>query len=169
MRDYARTAVAPDGTVLEGYTATRNGTIIGRRGKPIAMGKPSNAGYQIASTVFKAYSVHAIIAATFHGANTTMVVDHIDGNKSNNRADNLRWVTSKINSLDSHNKSTKPRTPRPVRNVDTGETYRSANSAACAVGVNPGCVYYAAGGTRKTAAGYRWEFITEGEQLELDL
>jgi hypothetical protein len=169
MKDYARTAVAADGTVLEGYIATRNGVIVGKRGKPIGGKKLNSAGYCVVGTTYKTLSVHAIIAATFHGPNSHMVVDHIDGNKLNNRADNLRWVTSSINSLDAHNKSKAPRIAKPVRNLDTGETYRSVSAAARAMGVNSAAIWYALEGRTNTSAGYRWEYVSRGEQLELDL
>lgn len=45
--------------------------------------------------------VHRIVATAFHGPcpSSEYVVDHIDTNRQNNRADNLRWVTRLDNIL----------------------------------------------------------------------
>ena len=44
--------------------------------------------------------VHRLVCAAFHGMEGLvkgMIVDHIDTNRSNNRSDNLHWVTPKDN------------------------------------------------------------------------
>ena len=42
--------------------------------------------------------VHRLVALAFvHGRDET--VDHIDGNKRNNNASNLRWVSQRVNTL----------------------------------------------------------------------
>jgi len=45
--------------------------------------------------------VHRLVATAFIGAppSPTHQINHIDGNKSNNRADNLEWVTAQENAL----------------------------------------------------------------------
>ena len=47
------------------------------------------------------HRVHIIVATAFHGARDSKiyVVDHIDTNRCNNRADNLRWFTRLENIL----------------------------------------------------------------------
>lgn len=52
-------------------------------------------------TKFRA-SVHRIVAEAFHGPQPTPEhqVAHNDGNRQNNRADNLRWTTCKDNLAD---------------------------------------------------------------------
>lgn len=50
---------------------------------------------------FSSHSVHIIVATAFHGVRDSkkFVVDHIDTNRCNNRADNLRWLTRLENVL----------------------------------------------------------------------
>lgn len=45
----------------------------------------------------RAFTVHRLVAEAFLSkpeCDKTLVVDHLDGNKRNNRADNLEWVTN---------------------------------------------------------------------------
>lgn len=56
-----------------------------------------SSGYLVISD----HVVHRVVAAAFHGnpPSTGHVVDHIDTNRHNNRAENLRWVTRLENIL----------------------------------------------------------------------
>ncbi len=64
----------------------------------------SNAGYAIRSLSHENKSVninvHILVAEAFHGLRPTgMEVNHRDGNKKNNRADNLEWETDSGNMM----------------------------------------------------------------------
>lgn len=56
-------------------------------------------GYIFVTLHGKQYPLHRLIAETFHFEtyNENLVVNHKDGNKQNNFADNLEWVTQKEN------------------------------------------------------------------------
>lgn len=88
------------------YTVDKDGNVYGKNGKKL---KPStnHNGYQIVNFVNgrknnKTYrvgvTVHTLVARAFvSGYKPGLQVNHIDGNKKNNKASNLEWVTGKEN------------------------------------------------------------------------
>jgi len=87
--------------------------------------------------VSKSMSVHRLVAKAFHPNPdpTCTEVDHLDGNKFNNRADNLEWVTTEENRrrCDANVGRVLPLYDRikyraPVKNVDV-YFYRSQSMA----------------------------------------
>ena len=83
------------------YLVDDRGFVISKRGKPL---KPSinHRGYQIINVMVNGkrigLGVHTAIAMAFcSGFSPDLQVNHKDGNKTNNQADNLEWVTPKEN------------------------------------------------------------------------
>ena len=61
-----------------------------------SFGSKEAHGYLLGSIGGKSYRVHRVICEAFHdNPDNKPTVDHIDRNRSNNRADNLRWATAK--------------------------------------------------------------------------
>jgi len=92
----------------EEYLVRDNGAVCrlsrsGKRKRPLddkwTFGNPSKSrGYMTLSSE----AVHRIVATAFHGEQPSEqhIVDHIDTNRRNNRAENLRWVTRLDNILE---------------------------------------------------------------------
>lgn len=81
----------------ECYQCDTNGVVYGKRGKPL---KPNVncRGYKYVvfcdGNKMKTMMVHRIVASTFiNNPDNLPVINHIDGNKLNNNADNLEWTT----------------------------------------------------------------------------
>lgn len=91
----------------------------------------------------KCIRVHKIVCSEFNRAGAPdEVVNHIDGDKMNNRADNLEWVTQKENWEHAIRNGLAVPTYgiKEVVCLNTGKTYKSAAEAARAFGTWPGVI-----------------------------
>ena len=86
-------------------------TNIKRRKIGAVLGSLSSKSYLIAHVNTKNYRVHRLVFLYFHG-HMPPQVDHIDGNRLNNRIENLREATSKQN-----NQNRKPTGSSGVKGV----------------------------------------------------
>lgn len=87
---------------------------------------------------FKNVGVHQMVADTFlvhENPALNTVVNHIDGDILNNNVDNLEWCTPKDNTRNSIDRQTFCKPVKPVKCLDTGETYRTVMDASIATGV----------------------------------
>lgn len=104
--------------------------------------------------------VHKVVAAAFcDGYFDGAVVDHIDGDTTNNKASNLRFVSQKENIWDSYKRGKQNRPPRKVKQVLNGiviAEYGSVADAFRETGIRH--ISEAARGKRRTAGGYQWEY-----------
>ena len=134
------------------YSVSSDGQVRNDRTGYILKPVKSNCGYMRVGLWVKGYgklySVHRLVAEAFvQNPDGKPEVNHKDGNKENNAAINLEWVTGKENKrhcreiLGKINKHPDPTaahiaTMKKIRCLDTGEIFESITSAAKSIGVS---------------------------------
>ena len=116
------------------------------------------------------YEIHRLVGKTFvPNPSNNPVINHKDGNKHNNNADNLEWVTQKENIIHSwelgkaHNQGKLNR--KKIMCVETGEIFDSRDCAAKAHGpehLNYRSSAYNIGRCAKNgkkAYGFTWKYL----------
>jgi hypothetical protein len=150
---------------LKDYLITKSGKLINTLTTKIVKGTKRN-GYYNVTIKGKCYAIHRLVAKTFHpqpvGKN---VVNHINENKEDNRAENLEWVTQKENT---HKHSKEISHSRKVKQIDmkTNEVIKifdQITEAANAVGVTRRAIQLVLDENKKnkTAGGYFWEYVDD--------
>lgn len=119
----------------------------GKRKQPKLL-KPSNpkrdfyrmVNLRIAKDVYKTFTVHCLVANAFvANPNGYTYVNHKDGNKKNNRAENLEWCTPKENMQHASRMDLMKR--RQIREIVTGKEYPSIYEAARQIGCSVSYIY----------------------------
>ena len=111
----------------------------------------------------KTFRIHRLVALYFiDNPNNLPYVNHIDGNKTNNRVENLEWCTAKQN--DEHARRTGLKVQeKPVlaENVESGEkiAFKSVSEAGAILGINKGTISKVLHGKRNKVHGYKFYFI----------
>lgn len=157
------------------YSVTIDGVVRNDRTGQIRKLTVSNSGYYCVKLwnggKGKNCFVHRLVAAAFvPNPDCKPEVNHIDGNKANNTASNLEWVSGaenkrhcrevlgKINrnpNAEAAHNACKKR----VRCLETGSEYESITSAAKAVGVTQGSLSAHLLGHNRRCRGMQFEYV----------
>ena len=132
-------------------------------------------GYKHVEILNKSIRLHCLVCRAFHGEPPTAEhtqVDHIDGDRGNPRADNLRWVTPGENmrhsfATNKNRRSNAPQMSKPVlgrlvavagNQAASWVSYNSSCDAARQLGLSPGNISACCRGKQKQTGGYEFEF-----------
>ena len=163
--------------VFKLYNITEEGKIFRIEDNKEFFGTKDKYGYIRFSPVINGkkynFKVHRLVAIKFiENPNNKPQVNHKNGNKADNRVENLEWVTAKENTIHAHkNKlATNNHIKKKVKQIDinTNEiinVYNSIREASVATGISEKnisdvCRKYKQKNkpyTRKTAGGYKWK------------
>lgn len=116
----------------------RNGGVRYVEGRLLSTYKMPNGYHQVQlsknSSKEKKY-VHRLVACAFiENSKNLEEVNHIDGDKSNNKAENLEWVNHKDNQIYTI-KMMRTKKAMPVIYLETKDTYMSLSEAEKATGI----------------------------------
>lgn len=121
---------------------------------------------------YKQFSIHRLVAEAFvENPNGYAEVNHLDEDKTNNRADNLEWCDHKYNT--NYGTAQKRRAEkrrngpksRPVDQLDMDgnyiQTFPSMAEAKRLYGFAQSNIFYAINGRYAHAYGYKWRYATK--------
>lgn len=160
----------------EGVVRSVDRIVLGGRGEYNRIAKGSvkkntlrkNGYYAIGlwkNNVQKIENIHRILATIFiPNPNNLPGVNHIDGDKANNKLSNLEWCNQSYNVQHAYNTGLTSRNKKIVC-VETGRIFNSASEAARFVKGYQSAISACARGERKKAYGYHWSFLNELEEL----
>ena len=125
----------------------------------------SGAGYQKVAAVHGSLQyVHKLVAETWidnPNPNYYTRVNHFNGDKNDNRVENLEWVAPSQDIRHAHRTGLTKGRKAPIRIVETGEVFESQSECARRIGVTQSAIWQCLARRRSTTRGYHFEYVED--------
>lgn len=154
------------------YSVSNYGQVKNNRNDFILKPRPDRKGYLRVSIpnndgIIKDQLIHRLVAKAFcSGEKDGFDVNHIDGNKSNNRADNLEWCTRSHNLKHGYRiglRSSPQNRCKSVRIIETEETFPSVRECARSLGCRHSNISLCLNGRQQSCYGYHFEWVARDD------
>ena len=126
--------------------------------------KPHHSGYIYVRVNYQKYALHRLVASTFlDNPENKDIVNHKDGNKINNKVDNLEFVTIKENCLHKYKTNLVKKYTRKIGQYDLNNNLiKEFESIKAAMDeLNIYTIKKVLYGEQKTAGGFIFKYLDE--------
>jgi hypothetical protein len=153
-----------DNNKIENYFVSSLGRFKNKKGVIMKDYKPHHSGYIYLRVNIKKYALHRLIAQTFiPNLENKPFVNHIDGNKLNNKLENLEWTTCAENNQHNHNVGLIKCFTRKVAQYDLEmneiNRFNSIKEAGMALNISPSTIKSVLYNKQNTGAGFIWKYL----------
>lgn len=154
---------------IKGYEGKYQISNLGRvrNNKSIIKPQKDNIGYMkvilYKNKTRKTKKIHRLVAEAFlDNINNKPEVNHINGNKEDNKVSNLEWINHKNNCIHAVKKGLIK--TKKVVCIETNKIYTSIKEAAKDTNTFDGHITKVCKGERKTTGGFHWRYL-EGSEI----
>jgi hypothetical protein len=152
-----------EGKDTKGYYISSLGRFKNRKGVIMEDYKPHHSGYIYVRVNYDKYSIHQLVALCFiENPENKPIVNHIDGNKTNNNVVNLEWATCPENNLHARKKGLNKGHTREIIQYDLNmneiQKFSRIIDASTELSISYSCIKDVLKGKQKSTKGFIFKY-----------
>lgn len=152
-----------------GYYISSLGRFKNKKGVIMVNYKPHHTGYIYLRVNIKKYALHRLVALMFlPNLENKPFVNHKDGDKKNNKLDNLEWVTCSENNFHAHKTGLSKGYTRKIIQYDLEmneiSKYDKIKDASKYLNISLSCIKDVLKGQQKSSKGFIFKYLEENKE-----